>query len=76
MDSHSPRGPLRFFDKLEDPRMHRTRLHRLDDIVAIAILAVISGSEGWTDIAEYGKSNYDWLKTILRLPNGIPSHGV
>ena len=74
MDGHSPRDLLRHFDELEDPRMKRTRLHRLDDILAVAILAVICGAEGWTDIEEFGKSKLDWLKTILRLPNGIPSH--
>jgi len=74
MDGQSQRDLLRCFDELEDPRMERTRLHRLDDILAIAILAVICGAEGWTDIEEFGKSKFDWLKTILHLPNGIPSH--
>ena len=27
MDVEAPRGLLRFFDDLEDPRMERTRLH-------------------------------------------------
>ena len=40
MDSHRSRGLLRHFDSLDDPRMDRTRLHRLDDILAIAIPAV------------------------------------
>ena len=74
MDSHSSRGLLRHFDPLEDPRMDRTRLHRLDDILAIAILAVICGAEGWTDVENFGESKQDWLKTFLHLPNGIPSH--
>ena len=74
MDVNASRDLLRHFDSLEDPRIERTRLHRLDDIMAIAILAVICGADGWVDIADYGHSQYDWLKTILRLPNGIPSH--
>jgi len=74
MDSQCPRGLLRHFQSLKDPRMERTRLHRLDDILAIAILAVICGADGWTEVEEFGNSKYDWLKAILRLPNGIPSH--
>lgn len=74
MESHRSRGLLRHFDSLDDPRMDRTRLHRLDDILAIAILAVICGAEGWTDVENFGESKRDWLKTFLHLPHGIPSH--
>jgi len=62
------------FADLKDPRMERTRFHNLMDIVVIAICAVICGADGWLDIAAYGESKYDWLKTFLELPNGIPSH--
>ncbi len=62
------------FATLEAPRIDRTRLHELMDIVVIAICAVICGSEGWQDIAKYGHAKFDWLKTFLALPHGIPSH--
>ena len=28
----------------------------------------------WNDMEELGKAKEEWLKTYLRLPNGIPSH--
>jgi predicted transposase YbfD/YdcC len=62
------------FADLKDPRMERTRYHDLMDIVAIAICAVICGADGWLDMQAYGIAKYDWLKTFLHLPNGIPSH--
>jgi predicted transposase YbfD/YdcC len=62
------------FAALEDPRIERTRLHDLMDIIVIAICAVICGAEGWDDIAKYGHAKQDWLRTFLSLPNGIPSH--
>lgn len=62
------------FAALEDPRIDRTRRHALLDIVVIALCAVICGAEGWVDIADYGVAKYDWLKTFLALPHGIPSH--
>src|SRR4051812_44608353 len=35
---------------------------------------VIACAESWDDIALYGRSKLDWLRTFLELPNGIPSH--
>jgi hypothetical protein len=37
---------LAVFDELEDPRVERARLHRLDDIIAPAILAAVCGAVG------------------------------
>lgn len=65
---------LQHFASLTAPRIERTKEHLLIDIVAIAILAVISGSEGWIGIETYGQVKSDWLKSFLELPNGIPSH--
>jgi predicted transposase YbfD/YdcC len=62
------------FSKVSDPRIERTKEHKLIDIIVIAICAVICGAEGWVDIENYGKSKKKWLKTFLGLPNGIPSH--
>ena len=65
---------LNHFKNLKDPRIDRSKDHLLIDIIAISILAVISGADGWTAIETYGKAKEQWLKTFLELPNGIPSH--
>ena len=65
---------LHHFQNLKDPRIDRSKDHLLIDIIAISILAVISGADGWTAIETYGKAKEQWLKTFLELPNGIPSH--
>ena len=62
------------FNELEDPRIERTKRHKLIDIITITICAVICGADGWSDIELYGKCKYKWLKKFLELPNGIPSH--
>jgi predicted transposase YbfD/YdcC len=62
------------FADLTDPRIDRSRLHELLDIVAIAICAVVAGADSWDDIEDFGNAKIDWLKTFLALPNGIPSH--
>jgi len=50
------------FANLRDPRRERTRLHNLMDIVVISVCAVISGAEGWHDIARYSRAKVAWLK--------------
>jgi predicted transposase YbfD/YdcC len=67
-------SPLSYFSGLTDPRVERTREHRLDDILFIAIASVICGAESWNDMEEFGKSKEEWLRRFLQLPNGIPSH--
>ena len=62
------------FSSLEDPRIERTKQHKLIDIITIAICAVICGADGWVSIETYGLAKHQWLKQFLELPNGIPSH--
>jgi len=65
----------RMFDDIartDDPRAANAR-HFLTDILAIAILAVLGGADDYPGIVEYGRDQQEWLKTLLRLPHGIPS---
>lgn len=64
----------RCFGKIKDPRINRTKRHNLLDIIVIAILAVICGADNWVDIEMFGNARKEWLKKIVRIPNGIPSH--
>lgn len=63
-----------FFSSVSDPRIERTRRHKLIDIIVIAICAVICGAKSWDDIELFGYEKKSWLKRFLELPNGIPSH--
>lgn len=78
MEVSMPKKPLEaieaHFSKVSDPRVERTKEHKLIEMIAIAICAVICGAEGWVDIELFGKSKLPWLKTFLELANGIPSH--
>lgn len=62
------------FENLTDPRIERTRRHVLQDILLIALCAMIANSNTWVDIARYGNTKLDFLRRFLELPNGIPSH--
>jgi predicted transposase YbfD/YdcC len=65
---------VKYFGKIRDPRIDRTKRHKLMDILIIAICAVICGADSWVDIELFGKSKIEWLKTFMKLANGIPSH--
>jgi len=74
MDVEAPRGLLRLLGEVEDPRVERTKPHRLVDILVIALGAVICGADTWTEIELFGRAKFDGLRTFLELPHGIPSH--
>lgn len=66
---------LEAFAELPDPRrIHPQTLHKLEDIVVIALCGVIAQCETWEEIADYGVYKEDVLRKYLELPNGLPSH--
>lgn len=68
------RSLIEHFEHIEDPRIDRKKLHKLIDIIVIAICGVISGADSFDEIEIFGNAHIDWLKRFLELPNGIPSH--
>jgi predicted transposase YbfD/YdcC len=64
----------RYFAELPDPRVDRTKKHRLDDILAITLCAVIAGADSFEEIERFGEAKREWLGRFLALPHGIPSH--
>lgn len=65
---------IEYFSVIEDPRLDRKRLHNLQDILVITLCAVICGADTWEHVSNFGRAKFDWFKTFLELPNGIPSH--
>lgn len=64
----------RYFADLPDPRVQRTRKHRLDDILVLTLCAVVCGADSFEEVERFGTARHDWLKRVLTLPHGIPSH--
>jgi predicted transposase YbfD/YdcC len=69
----APAPLLGYFDDLDDPRVERSKLHSLSEILLIAIAGTIAGAEGWRELEAFGKAKQDWLAGYLDLPYGIPS---
>ena len=61
------------FGSIKDPRVNRTKKHLLIDIIALSIMATLSGHTTYEEMHLFGLSHYHWLKTKLLLPNAIPS---
>lgn len=64
------------FGGIPDSRIQKKTAHKLTDIIAIAILAIICGADSWSEMETYGRAKQNWLSTFLELENGIPSHNT
>ena len=74
MAAANPLSISQHFADLEEPRHEYYISHRLDDLLTIAICAVICGADDWVAVAAFGQAKQEWLRQFLALPHGIPSH--
>jgi predicted transposase YbfD/YdcC len=79
MDNNRPQGPkprsiTQCFEELADPRVKRTKVHKLVDVLVIGLCSMLTGGEGFNDMALFGRIKRGWLETFLELPGGVPSH--
>lgn len=65
---------IRYLKKIEDPRSKNMVDYPLEEIIVIAFLATLGGAENWVDMELFGKAYIKWLKKIMELRKGIPSH--
>lgn len=63
-----------YFEHVEDPRIDRSKLHPLMDVLFLAVTATMAGADGPSDIEQFGKEKLPWLRRFVQLPEGIPSH--
>lgn len=62
-------------EALDDPRRPSNgTLHDFQEILVIAICAMLSDADNVEDIAVWGRLKEDWLRRFLTLRNGLPSH--
>jgi predicted transposase YbfD/YdcC len=61
------------FDEIPDPRVQRTRRHRLTDVLLLVLLGTVAGCRGWDSIHRFASDREEELREILGLPGGIPS---
>ena len=59
------------FKDLKDPRIDR-QLHKLIDILVIAICAVICGADTWEDVAAFGEAKQAWAQLMDLTVSDLP----
>jgi len=64
---------LTYFKELEDPRSPINKLHELNTILLIGVIATLCGAETWKQMEEFGKAKQKLIKTFMPLPYGVPS---
>ena len=65
---------ITLWEGLEDPRTGNAGLHDFNELLMIALLAVLCGGQGAVDMALFAKSKEPFLREFLKLENGPPSH--
>jgi len=64
------------FATLPDARVHGRVLHPLPEVLLIALCAMVSDCEDFTDMGHFAQSQLSWLRQFMPLRNGAPSHDV
>lgn len=64
-----------YFDQVRDFRVEGRCLHRLGDILGLVLCGTLADCDDFTEIADYGQDNIDFLRAELgfSFPCGIPS---
>ena len=65
---------LYHFKDMPDRRQPGKVAYRLDEVLLLALLAILAGAEGFTDIARFGQKKLPLLQRFLPFANGTPSH--
>ena len=64
------------FTTLPDARIIGRVLHSLPEVLLVALCAMVSDCEDFTDMGHFARSQLDWLRQFIPLRNGPPSHDV
>jgi len=73
METVERKAFLDHFADLEEPRSRESR-HDLQELLLVAVCAVLSGADGWASVALWGQTKLGWLRQFLPFENGTASH--
>lgn len=61
------------FGDLKDPRIERTKLYPLSEVLFVVLTGSVCGAESWRDFVLFGEERLDFLQEYYPFENGIPS---
>lgn len=62
-----------YFGVLNDPRVERSKLYPLSEILFVVLSGSICGAESWRDFVLFGKEKLDFMRQYYPFSQGIPS---
>jgi predicted transposase YbfD/YdcC len=65
---------LNHFKDMPDPRQRGKVTYPLDEVLLLALLAVLAGAESFVDIARFGRMKLEFLRRFRAFLDGTPSH--
>jgi predicted transposase YbfD/YdcC len=65
---------LNHFKDMPDPRQRGKILYPLEEVLLLALLAVLAGAESFVEIARFGEKKLDLLRRFRPFRDGTPSH--
>jgi len=64
---------LEHFADLPDPRTRRGD-YPLQELLLVAVCAILCGADNWVDVADWGGARLEWLRRLLPFENGVAAH--
>ena len=61
-----------YFEEIEDPRIERSKLYPLKEILLVVLCGSICGAESWRDFVLFGREKLDFLREYFPFLHGIP----
>jgi predicted transposase YbfD/YdcC len=65
---------LNHFKDMPDPRQRGKVMYPLEEVLLLALLAVLAGAESFVDIARFGRMKLAFLRRFRPFLDGTPSH--
>ena len=65
---------LNHFKNMPDPRQRGKIMYPLDEVLLLALLAVLAGADSFVDIARFGRMKLAFLRRFRPFLDGTPSH--
>jgi predicted transposase YbfD/YdcC len=59
---------------IRDPRIKRQQRHVFSAVLVLTIIGFLGTCNDWMAVERFAKVRLDWLRTFLKLDNGVPSH--
>lgn len=72
MEKDRTEGFQRYFGEMTDPRIERSKLYPLEEILFVVLCGSICGAESWRDFVSFGEEKLDFLREYFPFKSGIP----